>query len=270
MTLFKCLTNSIISTPGARCIMLDSKDFYLNTPMKCKEYMRLEITDIQDEIIKEYNLQELVTEDGYVYCAINKGMYGLLQAGSIAQELLKKRLSKHGYHQSKITLQIWTRETRPTAFTLVVYDFAMKIMSENDEDHIINALKKYYTITVDTDAAKYIGLTIEWDYENEKDHLPMPGYLAKVMIRFKHETPNKIQNSPHCHIKIQYGAKQQYVNDEDTLSPPLNKEETKYVQAVAGTLLYYARAVDSTILPALSSLATKQARLMQKTIEKVK
>jgi hypothetical protein len=39
---------------------------------------------------------------------------------------------------------------------------------------------------------------------------------------------------------------------------------------VAGMLLYYARAVDSTILPALSSLATKQAKPMQKTIEKVK
>ncbi len=97
----------------------------------------------------------------------------------------------------------------------------------------------------------------------------MPGYLAKAMIRFKHETPNKIQNSPQRHIEIQYGAKQQYVNDEDMLSPPLNKEETKYVQALVDMLLYYARAVDSTILPALSSLATKQAKPMQKTIEKV-
>ncbi len=90
------------------------------------------------------------------------------------------------------------------------------------------------------------------------------------MIRFKHKTPNRIQNSTHCHIKIQYGAKQQYVNDEEVLSPPLNNEETKYVQAVAGTLKYYARAVDFTILPALSSLATEQAKPMQKTIEKVK
>ncbi len=98
----------------------------------------------------------------------------------------------------------------------------------------------------------------------------MPGYLAKAIIRFKHETPNKIQNSPHCHIKIQYGAKQQYVNDEDMLSPPLNKKDTKYVQAAVGMLLYYARAVDPTILPALSSLATEQAKPMQKTIEKAK
>jgi hypothetical protein len=56
-----------------------------------------------------------------------------------------------------------------------VDDFAMKIMSENNADHIINVLEKYYTITVDKDAAKYIGLTIKWDYENGQVHMSMPG-----------------------------------------------------------------------------------------------
>jgi hypothetical protein len=37
-----------------------------------------------------------------------------------------------------------------------------------------------------------------------------------------------------------------------------------------GTLLYYAHAVDITILPALSSLATEQAKPTQNMIEKVK
>jgi hypothetical protein len=37
-----------------------------------------------------------------------------------------------------------------------------------------------------------------------------------------------------------------------------------------GTLLYYARAVDSTILTALSSLTKEQAKPMQKKKEKVK
>jgi hypothetical protein len=36
--------------------------------------MRLKITYIPDKIIKEYNSQELVTEDGYVYCATSKSM----------------------------------------------------------------------------------------------------------------------------------------------------------------------------------------------------
>ncbi len=136
-------------------------------------------------------------------------------------------------------------------------------------DHLINALKKHYTITVDKEATKYIGLTIEWDYANGKVHTHMPGYLPKVMTRFKHETPNKIQNSPHRHIEIQYGKKVQLATVEED-SPPLSKEETKYVQVVAGTLLYYAQAVDPTILTALSEIGTEQAKLTQATMEMIK
>jgi hypothetical protein len=57
----------------------------------------------------------------------------------------------------------------------------------------------------------------------------------------------------------QYGAKTQYAESQDE-SPLLNIEDTKHVQAVTGTLLYYARGVDSTILTALSSLATEQVK----------
>ncbi len=97
----------------------------------------------------------------------------------------------------------------------------------------------------------------------------MPGYLHKALKKFKHETPDEIQNSPHPHVIPQYGAKTQYTKEED-VSPPLSKKETKYVQAIAGTLLYYARAVNTTILTALSSIATKQANPTQETMKKVK
>ena len=92
----------------------------------------------------------------------------------------------------------------------------------------------------------------------------MPGYLSKAFVRFKHEMPRKKQNSPHPHIIPNYGAKAQYAEPEDDL-PPLGADETKFIQAVAGTLLYYGRAVDSTILPSLSSLATEQAKPTAKT-----
>jgi hypothetical protein len=64
--------------------------------------MQLNITDIPDEITQEYKLMSLVTQDGYVYCEITRGMYGLPQAGIITQELLEKRLAEYRYHQSKI------------------------------------------------------------------------------------------------------------------------------------------------------------------------
>ncbi len=53
------------------------------------------------------------------------------------------------------------------------------------------------------------------------------------------------------------------------MNPPLLiSEETKYAQAVAGTLLYYARAVDATILMALSLITTEQVKPKQDTIKK--
>jgi hypothetical protein len=92
----------------------------------------------------------------------------------------------------------------------------------------------------------------------------MPGYLSKAFVRFKHEIPHKKQNSPHPHVIPNYGAKAQLAEPEEDF-PILGTEEIKFIQAVTGVLLYYGRAVDSTILPSLSSLATEQAKPMAKT-----
>ncbi len=193
MTLLKILVNSIISTPNAKCIMMDIKDFYLNTPMKRPEYTCLKTSDMPNEVIEQYDLKSLVTHDGYVYCKTSKGMYGLPHAGIIAQKLLAKRLVEHGYHQSKIINGFWKHKTRPICFCLVVDDFAVKYINQEDADHLINAIRKYYPMTVDNEAMKYIGLTIKWDYENRKAHIHMPGYLEKAFTRFKHEAPEKFK-----------------------------------------------------------------------------
>ncbi len=90
---------------------LDVTNFYLNTPMVRYEYVRIKIDDIPDEIIVEYNLRDKVSNDGHIYVEIQKGMYGLPQVGILAQELLEKRLNKHGYSQSKAVPGLWTHKT---------------------------------------------------------------------------------------------------------------------------------------------------------------
>jgi hypothetical protein len=165
MTLFKILINSILSTLNAKCIMMDIIDFYLRTPMKRPEYMRLKITDIPEEIIEQYKLKSSATPDRYLYCEITRGMYGLPQAGIIAQEHLKKRLAEYGYYQSKIINGLWKHKTRPICFCLVVDNFTMKYVNQEDANHLINAIGKYYLMTVDEEATKYIGLTIKWEYK---------------------------------------------------------------------------------------------------------
>jgi hypothetical protein len=106
----------------------------------------------------------------------------------------------------------------------------VKYVNNEDAEHLINVIKKYYPMTVEKEATKYFGLTIEWDYKNCKAHIHMPGYIQEGLIRFKHKILDKIQNSPHPHVIPQYGAKTKYTKEED-VSPPLSKEETKYVQA---------------------------------------
>ncbi len=105
---------------------MDIKDFYLNTPMARYEYMRLRLADMPEDVIAHYKLNKIATPDGYIYCKIQKGMYGLPQAGIIAQQLLKERLQNYGYRQSKATPGLWQHDTRPISFSLVVNDFGVK------------------------------------------------------------------------------------------------------------------------------------------------
>ena len=77
----KMLFNNVISTKNARFMTMDISNFYLMTPLKRPEYIRIKLADIPDEIIKEYKLRDKVTPDGYIYIEANKGMYGLPQAG---------------------------------------------------------------------------------------------------------------------------------------------------------------------------------------------
>ncbi|KAL7489707.1 hypothetical protein ACHAW6_015410 [Cyclotella cf. meneghiniana] len=98
----KSLFNSMISTPGARFMTLDISNFYLMTPLKHPEYLCMKLCDIPPEIIQEYKLKSLVEPDDSIYILVQLNMYGLPQAGLLANELLKKCLNTHGYFQSKL------------------------------------------------------------------------------------------------------------------------------------------------------------------------
>ena len=54
--------------------------------------------------MSEYNLAPLV-HNGYIYAEVQKGMYGLPQAGYIANECLTKFLAPHGYALVPVTHQ---------------------------------------------------------------------------------------------------------------------------------------------------------------------
>ena len=53
MLLVKMLVNRVISTTGAKFITGDINDFYLNTPLKLYDYVRMRLEDTRKEIVAE-------------------------------------------------------------------------------------------------------------------------------------------------------------------------------------------------------------------------
>jgi hypothetical protein len=86
----KLLLNSIISTPNTKFMILDLKDFYLMTPIKRYEYFHMKLDLFPQDIIDKYDLTSKVDHNRNLHCKVQQRMYGLPQAGIIAQELLEE------------------------------------------------------------------------------------------------------------------------------------------------------------------------------------
>ena len=137
----------------------------------------------------------------------NHGMYGLPQSGLLANQLLEKRLNKHGYFQSKLVPGLWSHKTRPIQFPLTVDDFLVKYVGKEHALHLKSALEENYKITTDWAATRYIGITIDWDYKKRQ---VQPGYVEKALKQFGHEWDKRKQDAPFPSAPIKYGAKKQY------------------------------------------------------------
>ena len=130
------------------------------TPLKRPEYAKIRLSDIQDEIIVEYNLKEKATSDGWVYIKVIRGMYGLPQSGSLGHDLLERLLNAEGYFQSKIVPGLWKHEVRPIQFVLVVDYFGIKYIRKEDLDHLVQSNKKHYDVMVNTERKEYLKIEL--------------------------------------------------------------------------------------------------------------
>jgi hypothetical protein len=115
LELIKILLNSVLSRKGARFSTIDLKNFYLNTPMKDSEYVRIKVADIPAEFIDKYNLQGM-DRNGWIYFKIRRGYYGLPQSAILANDLLRKRLQAEGYYKAPTIPGLWRHKWRRSNF----------------------------------------------------------------------------------------------------------------------------------------------------------
>jgi hypothetical protein len=149
LTTAKLRFNSTISTPSTLFYGIDLANFYLNTPMKHYKYMHLWLDILPQEIMDKYDVTNIADANGWVYVEIQKGMYGLPQAGMLANKLLEKRLAIRGYYQCQHMPGLWCHMWRDITFCLVVDNFGIKTSSMADMKHLISSLQEHYSIAVE-------------------------------------------------------------------------------------------------------------------------
>jgi hypothetical protein len=223
--------------------------------------MKMLLSRFREEIVQKYNLNALAV-DGWVYIEIRKGMYGLKIAGLLANQLLQTRLAPFGYYPARHTPGLWLHRTRPIYFTLVVDDFAVKYVGKQHAAHLRDALLRTYELPTDWTATVYSGMTFKWDYISRTCYISMPGYVLNVLSKFQHDAPKHPQHTPSRYVTPVYGAKTQYATKDET--PPLTATQCLTIQKVTGSVLYYARAVDPTVLMPLNDIATEQTKATEK------
>jgi hypothetical protein len=190
-------------------------------------------------------------------------MYGLKQAVLLANQLLQTCLAPFGYYPACHTPGLWLHKTRPISFSLVVDDFAVKYVGNQHADHLRNALLKTYKLTTDWSGTVYSDMTLKWNYKHRTCDISMPGYVSNVLSNFQHDTPKHPQHTLSRYVTPVYGAKTQYATTDET--PPLTAKQCLTIQKVTGSVLYYARAVDPTVLMSLNDTATEQTKATEKT-----
>jgi hypothetical protein len=100
-------------------------------------------------VVDDFGVKYVGAQNGVVYLRMECAIWGLPQAGILANKLLRKRLAPHGYYECINTPGLWRHEWRPITFTLVVDDFGVKYVRKEHADHLVASLKTKYKLVED-------------------------------------------------------------------------------------------------------------------------
>jgi hypothetical protein len=140
-----------------------------------------------------------------------------------------------------------------------VDDFRIKYIGEDNLQHLYDTLRKEtYEIVEDRLGYLYCGINLKWNYNKHYVDLDMSKYVMKQMTCYAHPAPLKPQHCPYSPNPISYGKDHQASTPTND-SPLLDTAGKKRIQQIVGSVLYYARAIDPTILMALSDIAMQQS-----------
>lgn len=147
-------------------------------------------------------------------------MYGLPQAGCLANKLLANRLDLKGYYQCQFMPDLWRHKWRQITFSLVVDDFGIKTVGLSHTKHLKQTLEKYYEVMVDWKGKLFCGIKLDWDYRKTNLLIFQCPTASPKLTCFQHSPPSKLQHAPYKAPTINYGNTVQLATEQDN-SPKL-------------------------------------------------
>ena len=274
MTTVKMLLNKTISDQDSKFMTMDITDMYLHTllPSDQFEYMVIDLKDIPQSIIDEYHLLEFVSPgETKVYFEVVRALYGMKQAGYLANIDVVKLLNDNGYTAPFSTPCLFSHHTDDIDFTLITDDFGVRYGNKAAADKLLSVLSSKYPMTYDWDATKYAGFDLMFDYgpKNRRVELSMKGYVAAVLKRFRQIiTPTHNVYSPEFFQPINYGSNDSQLVKEPDKTPPLPPDDINLIQQITGCMLYYTRGVDGTMLLAVDHISREQNNATETTMQR--
>ena len=274
MTTVKMLLTKTISDVNSKWMTMDISDMYLHTtlPSDQWEYMVINLHDIPLEIVNDYHLNDFITPgDTKVYFEVVKALYGMKQAGYLANLDVVEHLNSNGYTAPMNTPCLFRHHTDDIEFTLVTDDFGVRYGTKAAAEKHLKVMSEKYPMTHDWSGAKYAGFDLLFDYTpaTRNVELSMKGYILAVLKRFKHlVNPTHNVYSPEFFTPINYGSRDSQLVKEVDSSPPLPADQINLLQQITGCFLYYTRGVDATMLLTVDHISREQSHGTEATLKK--
>ena len=150
------------------------------------------------------------------------------------------------------------------SFTLYVDNFGINYVGKEHAEHLPNAIRARYIITTDRTGTLFLGIKLKWNYKAGSVDLSMPGYIKEALKKFQHPVLPRPEDSPYPAPNAKWGPDSQLTAPNDK-SKRLDAAAVNSLQQFFGTLLYYAQAVDPTMVKALGYLASQKSEAIDNT-----
>jgi hypothetical protein len=132
---------------------------------------------IPERVRKLYALDQYIMSKA-IYFSVHQTHYGLPQAGALSQQRLFKHLEQNGCSQCQHTPSFFRNKDGSVRSSLVVDDFA--ILWTKSMDHFIATLRQLYSVKINWERTKNIGMDIDIDRNSRHVTISMAGYIDKL------------------------------------------------------------------------------------------